>query len=111
MDQITARDRKYMPKTPSKGFSPARSEAIIEGIIQHNDRERSRRAKEWADVAAGKVDAAVSFLKRRANGSSLSIEDYFGPALKNEILGKRFAEKIKMAQMMYKKTKNDKFLL
>ena len=111
MDQIEARDRKYMPKTPSKGFSPARSKAIIEGIIQHNDKERARREKVWADQAAGKADAAVSYLRRRANGLSLSVEDYFGPALKNEIWGHRFAEKIQMAQALYKKKKETKFLL
>lgn len=111
MDQIDARDRKYMPKAPSKGFSPARSAAIIDEIIQHNDKEKARREKEWADMAAGKADAAVTYLRRRANGLSLSVEDYFGPALKNEIWGHRFAEKIKMAQVLYKKTKNKKFLL
>jgi len=111
MDQITERDRKYMPKTPSKGFSPARSAAIFEEIIRHNDKEQERRAKEYRDMVAGKADAAVSYFKRRVNGSSLSIEDYFGPALKTEIWGQRFAEKIKMAQMVYKKTGKSKFLL
>lgn len=111
MDQIDARDRKYMPKTPGKGFNPARSQSIIEEIIQHNDKERARREKEWADQAAGKADAAVTYLRRRASGLSLSVEDYFGPALKTEIWGHRFAEKMKMAQVLYKKTKEKKFLL
>jgi hypothetical protein len=112
-DIISEQDRKYLKTVrPSRGFSPARATAIIEQVIKEYDAELLKRESAFKDEAGERIDMASSYLMRREQGMNMSVEDYLGPRNLVAAWGERFAEKLKIASMLYRKTgKAEKMLL
>lgn len=103
IDRIDPRDRKYIAKSPSPGFSQARAKAIIEQVITDYEAEIVKRDKAWKDKADDRIDMAVSYLKRRAGGLEKRVEDYLGPSNLKKAWGERFTEKLQIASVLYRK--------
>jgi len=78
MDNINPMDRKFWPKEPEIGFSPAHNKSVIERTIKKNDKLRERKIREYREQLRERTDAVASFLKKKSWGYGKPISKYLG---------------------------------
>ena len=72
--------KKFYLEVPDPDFSPAKNKAVIENTIKKVRAMRKKKAEEYKDPYAERVDAMVSFLKHAERTKNGKIKKYFSPS-------------------------------
>lgn len=89
------KDKKFFVEKGDQGFNPDRNKFIIEETIRQHDKNMKKKDKEYVDKLRERTDAVVCYLKRLVNGSSLSVEKYFGKRELARLRGEQIVNRIK----------------
>lgn len=92
-NQIATEDLKFFNDAPSRGFSPQRNQAVINGTIEKYKKFYAAKQAAYMEGIRERTDALSYYLKSLAKKDQTP-EQYFGKRVLGELQGRKIMSNI-----------------